>query len=93
MYLHLGQNVVVRQCDVVGIFDIENTTVQRISKDFLAKAQRQGQVINVSPELPKAFIVCQRGKETMVYISQISSVTLKKRTQAVRGMDIRDMLE
>ena len=26
MYLHLGSSVVIRQRDVVGIFDLDNTT-------------------------------------------------------------------
>ena len=30
MYLHLGQDVVVRSRDIIGIFDIENTSVSKI---------------------------------------------------------------
>ena len=80
MYLHRGQEIVIRLCDIIGIFDIENSTVKKSSKDFLTTAQQQGRVVNVSSELPKSFVVCQEDEETVVYISQISSATLRKRT-------------
>ena len=41
-------------------------------------------VVNVSMELPKSFIVCAshvRPSGRMIYISQISSTTLLKRTE------------
>ena len=79
MYLHLGKSTVVRHDDIVGIFDIENTTVMRATRDFLSRAERAGRVVNVSSELPGSFVICAgEGPET-VYISQISPATLKKR--------------
>lgn len=79
MYLHLGQDVVVRSDDVIGIFDIENTSVSKITKEFLSCQEKQHCVVNVSTELPKSFIVCRSGEKVSVYISQISCATLKKR--------------
>ena len=82
MYLHLGQDTVVLQDDILGIFDIETATVARATRQYLASATQQGKVINVSLEMPKAFIVCQPWKEKSVakiYISQVSTATLKKR--------------
>ncbi len=79
MYLHLGQNTVVRTASVVGIFDIENTSTSRLTRSYLSQAEKSGQVVNVSTELPKSFVVCREGKGTVVYISQISPATLKKR--------------
>ena len=81
MYLHLGQDVVVKTEQVVGIFDMENSTVSGITRQYLAKATKQGRVVNVSMEMPKTFIVCSgKEKEITVYISQISAATLRKRT-------------
>lgn len=80
MYLHLGQNTVVRTSDIIGIFDIENSSLSRSTRRYLAQAEKQGKVVNVSMELPKSFVVCEEKEGTRVYISQISSATLKKRT-------------
>ena len=81
MYLHLGQDVVVRTEEIIGIFDMDNATVSRVSKRYLAMAEKAGRVVNITGELPKTFVVCgdREGKIT-VYISQISSATLRKRT-------------
>ncbi|MEM0531023.1 extracellular matrix/biofilm biosynthesis regulator RemA family protein [Zongyangia sp. HA2173] len=89
MYLHLGQDTVVKLSEVVAIFDLENASIAKATKRYLALAQKQGLVVNVSTELPKSFVVCvdEKGKNT-VYISQISSATLKKRTNFVKEISI-----
>lgn len=84
MYLHLGQETVVMQEDIVGIFDLDNTTVSKSSRDYLAQAEKNKQVINVSFELPKTFILTNNKKEgNRIYISQISSSTLLKRAENI----------
>ena len=80
MYLHLGQETLVKEKDIIGIFDIENTTVSKNTRRFLNLSEKRKEVINVSYEMPKSFIVCSNNKKTKVYISQISSSTLLKRS-------------
>lgn len=85
MYLHLGASVVIPQGDVLGIFDLDNTTSSRTTRDFLARAQQAGQVITVGDDLPKSFTLCQSpGGEVKVYLSQLSSATLLKRMESDR---------
>lgn len=81
MYLHLGEITVVREKDIIGIFDLDTTTVMKASRSFINKASKEGNVVNVSFELPKAFVVTRKKKETKktIYISQLSSQTLYKR--------------
>ena len=81
MYMHLGENTVVKLDEIIGIFDMDNTTVSKSTRDFLNLSEKRKEVINVSYELPKSFIVCSNmKKEKRVYISQISSTTLNKRS-------------
>lgn len=84
MYLHLGQSTVVTTGDIVGIFDIDNTTVSAKTRDFLAQAEKQGKIFYVSDELPKSFVVC---KDKTVYVSQVSCATLNKRMTALGTPD------
>ena len=81
MYLHLGNDITVKTEDIVGIFDIENATISRHTRKFLATAEKNKRVVTVSYELPKSFILCKNKKEKgeKIYISQISSSTLLKR--------------
>ncbi|MEE3427786.1 MAG: extracellular matrix/biofilm biosynthesis regulator RemA family protein [Ruminococcus sp.] len=79
MYLHLGEKTVIRTESIIGIFDMDNTTISKNTRNFLTRAEKNGEVINVSYELPKSFIVCIKNKERKVYISQIAANTLYKR--------------
>ena len=83
MYIHLGNEISVSDKSVTGIFDLENTTIGKATKEFLERAEREKRVVNVSYEMPKSFIVCnERGRE-VVYISQISVATLRKRANTL----------
>ena len=82
MYIHLGQDTVVKKKDIIGIFDLDTATVSKRTRDYLAKAEKAGIVIYVSTELPKSFIVVQKEGKQKIYISQISSATLLKRSIA-----------
>lgn len=79
MYLHLGQDTVVKNDSVIGIFDMDTSTVSKPTREFLNIAEKQGRVVNVSYELPKSFVVCKEKENITVYISQLSSSTLQKR--------------
>lgn len=83
MYLHLGNEIIIRTEDLIGIFDIEGTTVSKHSRSFLNKAAKKDEAVTVSYELPKSFIVCKAADEERqrVYISQISVSTLVKRAE------------
>lgn len=82
MYLHLGEATVVCDRDIIGIFDIENTSVSKHTKEFLNAAGKGSRTFNVSYEMPKSFIVCSDKKEKeTVYISQVSASTLRKRAE------------
>ena len=80
MYIHLGNETVIKSSDVIGIFDLDSTTVSKNTRIFLSKAEKKKEVVNVSYELPKSFILCSKKKKNKVYISQISSGTLLKRS-------------
>lgn len=79
MYLHLGQDCVVREKTVIGIFDLDNTSTSKITRDFLSRAEREGRTEIVSDDLPKAFTVTAEGGVSRVYLTQLSSQTLIKR--------------
>ena len=71
MYLHLGQNTIVMTNRILGVFDLDNTTGSKSTKEFLAKAQREGRVVDVTWELPKSFIVCEeQGREIVALLKQ-----------------------
>lgn len=87
MYLHLGQDTVIQTKDIIGIFDLENSTISKYTREYLAKAEKEGRVVNVSMEMPKSFVLCgDKAKQVTVYISQISSTTLLKRSRFMANL-------
>ena len=79
MYLHLGQNVVVLENDVIGFFDLDNTTGSHITRDFLSAAEKKGIVSSASDELPRTFVLCSSEKSAEIHLSQLSTQALIKR--------------
>ena len=50
MYLHLGQDTVITTETVIGIFDMDECTVSKKTRDYLTAAEKRGRVVNVSFE-------------------------------------------
>ena len=85
MYLHLGNDHVVKKTDIVGIFDLDNTSQSRQTRDFLSRAEKEGRMVIASgEELPKSFVVCRSPDGGQrVYLSLLNSSTLLKRSENI----------
>lgn len=81
MYLHIGKEKIIKTDEIIGIFDLDTATISKATRNYLAAAEKSGDVVNVTTELPKTFIVCKEDGKRRVYISQISSATLNKRSE------------
>ena len=77
--LHIGAGYLIDLRHIVGIFDLDKTTYGPRTREFLAKAEKEGNVISAGYELPKSFLVCQDKGKTTVYLSQLAVSTLQKR--------------
>ena len=82
MFLHIGNNAVVRNSDVIGVFDMENTTISKSSRSFLSKAQKNGEITDICEDLPKSYIITDYDGESRIYISSVSSQTIYKRAES-----------
>ena len=78
MYLSIGNDMAVRSSSVIGIFDIDNTTTSKRTREFLEKAEKEGQVIPCD-DLPKSYILTVEYGMTNVHLTSLSSYTLEKR--------------
>ena len=81
MYLHLGQDTIIRQSEIVGIFDLDTATVMKSTRDFLRDAQARGEVITVGEELPKSFVLIIKNNRQNIYLAAMGSITLQKRLE------------
>lgn len=83
MYLHVGNNKNIRERDIIGIFDMDNSTVSHITRKYLADAEKENRLISASDEIPKSFLVYKENGIIKVCISQISTSSLLGRTETV----------
>ncbi|MFR6065793.1 MAG: extracellular matrix regulator RemB [Eubacterium sp.] len=77
MYLHIGENYVLKTDAVIGIFDMDTATVNKATRDYLNKAEKEKRIVYTSYDLPKSFIVT----EEKIYVSPLNTATLLKRTR------------
>ena len=79
MYLSIGSDFAVRQKSILGIFDLDNSSYSRHTRSFLQQAEQQGEVISVTQDLPKSFVLTEEFGLTHVYLTQFNSAALEKR--------------
>ncbi len=56
MYLSVGNDMAVRENSIIGIFDMDNTSTSKRTREFLEKAEKEGLVIPCD-DLPKSYVL------------------------------------
>ena len=82
MFLRISNDFVVPKSDIIGIFDMDNTTVSRQGRDFLPEAEKNGLLIYSADDLPKSYVVTEHDGKMMVYLSSFSSKLLINRAKS-----------
>ena len=72
MYIHLGNKKNIREKDIIGIFDMDNATMSKVTQKFLNNAQKENKLVITVDELPKSIIVTK----DKVYLSQLAPKSL-----------------
>lgn len=78
VYLSIGNDFAVRDKNIIGIFDLDNTTVTARGREFLERAEKEGQVVPWD-DLPKSYILAVEYGMTKVYQTSWTTQTLEKR--------------
>ena len=82
MYLHIGNNVMLPEKHIIGVFDLEITSQSKRTSEFLRRAEDESLVIDACEDIPKSFVVCDHPYHPQsVYLSELSSQTLQKRME------------
>ena len=82
MYLHIGNNVMLPEKHIIGVFDLEITSQSKRTSEFLSRAEDESLVIDACEDIPKSFLVCDHPYHLqLVYLSELSSQTLQKRME------------
>lgn len=90
MWIYLGGDFTINDKNILGVFDIENTSISQLTKDFLKHSEKEKNICYVSVNMPKSFVVCKcnrkkhnrnKDENNIVYVCTVSPQTLKKRAR------------
>ena len=85
MYLHIGQNEILPEKRIIGIFDLDKCSYEKRTRDYLAAAEKEGVVLDASGQLPRSFLVCDHPyHRQFVYLSPLSPAALQRRAESRR---------
>ncbi len=89
MYLHIGNQINIRERDIVGIFDADRTTTSWITRKYLSEAEKRELVSSANYEIPKSFVLYRDRADGKykVYFSQLSTSALMGRLGSFGGED------
>ena len=81
MYLHIGNGITVRKKSIIGIFDLDSATVSAVTKKYINKNEKEGNIIYEDSDLPRTFILHEENNKYKIKLSRISSQGLKIRAE------------
>ena len=80
MYVPIGNDMAIRDRSIIGIFDLDNCSWSHRTREFLSRAEQNGEIIPVTDDLPKSFLLTAEYGLNKVYLVQFNSVTVEKRS-------------
>ncbi len=79
MYVSIGSDFSLRDRSILGIFDLDNSSYSKHTRAFLKDAETQGQVVTITDDLPKSFLLTEEFGMNRVYLTQFNSNALENR--------------
>lgn len=78
MYLNIGNDFAVRDRSIIGIFDLDNTSYSKRTREFLKHCEEEGLVVPCD-DLPKSFILTAEYGLNQLHLTALNTQTLEKR--------------
>ena len=79
MYLHIGNDIIVKKTDIIGIFELDGKITTKETKDLLTFYQKNGLLESAGSDLPKSFIIVDGEGGKKIFLSHISVSSLINR--------------
>ena len=66
MFIQITKEKFIRQKDIIGVFDLDTSTVSGVTKTFLSRAEKKNKTVGIST-LPKSFVLTGDKKDYKDY--------------------------
>ncbi len=80
MYVHIGNGKIVKQEEIIGIFDFDTATISKHTKKWIVTKQNNSKIETITTDIPKSVVLMKEGK---VYLSQLAPKTIVSRTKRI----------
>ena len=87
MYVHIGKNEFVNSKDIIAIFDVKSLEKKNSLENICKNIKISDNIIDVSENNKKSLIIISKDNKVKGYITNISSITLGKRTSRYERME------
>ena len=78
VYLPLGNDMSVREKSIIGIFDMDNTSTSKWTREYLNRAEKQGEIVPFD-ELPTSFVLTTEYGMHRIFFSEQPTRKLKEK--------------
>lgn len=85
MYIHIGKDLVIREEDIIGIFNLDYIGNTKEYKKLKSNLEEQKLFKIITPNLGKTFILTESQGKSKAYITNIGASTIGKRKKELGG--------
>ncbi len=75
VYIHIGNGCVLKNKEIIGVFDIDNATVMKTSREFINSEEKEGRIESVFEDIPRSFVICDK----KTYLSSLNTASVIRR--------------
>ncbi len=87
-YLQLEKGESIAKNEIIGIFDIDLASMAQGTKEIFRRMEEEKGVISLSNDLPKSFLVTDNEYTDRIYVSGLSTESIRKRLESEKGIGI-----
>lgn len=79
MFVHIGNNIILRQEDIIGVYNIKAIKNTNEYINIINKLTKEKKLMKKEDSEENTLIITEKNKNIKGYITNISSVTIEKR--------------
>ena len=79
MFVHIGNNIILKQEDIIGIYNIKAIKNTNEYIKIINNLKENNKLIKIENTEENTLIITEKNKSIKGYITNISSVTIEKR--------------
>ncbi len=79
MYLQLEKGESIAKKNIIGFFDMDQVSIGSGTRELFKRKEEEKGVVSLSNDIPKSFLVCDGEYSDSIYLSGLSTESIKKR--------------